>query len=534
MYLGRRSFLKSTALLSAMGVQARGGGDGCTDDATLRHVGLKKQLFFDDLLFEAAQDITREFHQPRRVPENPLIVRDKPWEHVLYFRTSSYRVLRDPKERRFKTWYTDEGFTNELILRGIGRPLYRRLYAFSEDGIHWIKPPLGIYRENGEDTNIYRGDLKTGGSDVGDVMLDPFEQDESKRFKSIEVQWPLDKKGEGNFFQGHFVASYSPDGIHWTPYGQLPSFGKLGDHLDDVEILNYDLDSRSYLLNTRHLYMQRAALSPRLPRASTRMNKRRIFQSESSDFIHWSEPRLILGIDDLDNVDDYLYGMAQYRLGDTWIGFLNVFHSVSDIIDVQLAYSLDGRCWKRVHQPWFTPGPPGSWDQIMVEIATTPLEMGDELWFYYGGNGYGHHDWYTDWYRNHLDIAEKDVTKVGFYLGLAKLRLDGFCSLNAGPVREGVLITRQIASSGNRLVMNAECGNGGYIEVEILNQADEVLPGFSRKAFDRFTGNKVSHQLSWQSRTQIPTEPFQVPAEPFRRLIFYMRNAKLYSIHFAA
>lgn len=541
MNIARRRFLKSAALLAASGIPQAAWGVASidaaadADDATLWHVGLKKQLFFDDLLIDSAENITREFHQPRRYPENPLIVKDKPWEHVLLFRTSSYRVLRDPKDKLFKTWYTDEGFTSEIIRRGIGRPLYRRHYANSEDGLHWVKPPLGIYKENGLDTNIYRGDPQTGGSDVGDVVLDPFERDESKRFKSIEVEWPLDKSGEGDFFRGHFVISYSADGVHWKAYDELPSFGKLGAHMDDVEILNYDLDSRLYLLNTRHLYMQRPPRNPRLPPASTRTGKRRIFQCESSDLLHWGEPRLILGIDDEDNFDDYLYGMAQYRLGDTWIGFLNMFHSVPDFIDVQLAYSLDGRRWKRVHQPWFTPGPPGSWDQIMVEIATEPLEIGDELWIYYGGNGYGHHDWYMDWLRDRLNPPDgKDINKVGFFLGLAKLRLDGFCSLNAGPVREGILITRPLASSGTGIVMNAECRPGGYIEVEVLSQADEVLPGYSRKEFDRFTGDAVKHQLSWQSRIKIATEPFQIPAEPFRRLIFYMRNAKLYSLHFSA
>jgi hypothetical protein len=107
------------------------------------------------------------------------------------------------------------------------------------------------------------------------------------------------------------------------------------------------------------------------------------------------------------------------------------------------------------------------------------------------------------------------------------LRLDGYCSLNAGPVREGIVITRQLASPGTGIVMNAECGPGGYIEVEVFNQADEVLPGYSRKDFDRFTGNAVRQPLSWQGRTK-------VPAEPFRRLVFYMRNAKVYSLQFVA
>ena len=267
---------------------------------------------------------------------------------------------------------------------------------------------------------------------------------------------------------------------------------------------------------------------PSYPMNFAKLSKRRIFQCESRDFIHWSEPALLLAPDEEDNLDDYLYGMVQYRVGDTRVGLLDVLHSVADVLNVQLAYSLDGRCWKRVRKPWLTAGSAGSWDQVMVEIASDPLEVGDELWFYYGGSGFIHHDWYTFGIAEGLDVPEgRDISKGGFFLGLAKLRLDGFCSLNAGAVREGILITRPLASPGTGVVINAECGPGGYIDVEVFNQADQVLPGYSRKDFDRFKGNTVRQQLSWQSRTK-------VPEEPFRRLIFYMRNAKLYSLHFSA
>ena len=248
------------------------------------------------------------------------------------------------------------------------------------------------------------------------------------------------------------------------------------------------------------------------------------------DFIHWSEPQLILYPDDEDNLDDYLYGMQQHRItgGDTRVGFLNLLHSVPDVMNVQLSYSLDGRCWKRVHKPWLEVGPEGSWDQVMIELTNEPIEMGDEMWLYYGASGFGHHDWYINGFLEGLDVPEvKDVTNVGFFLGLAKLRLDGFCSLNAGAVREGVFITRQLDSPGTEVVVNAECGPGGYINVEVMNQADEVVTGYSRKQFDRFTGDAVKHRLSWQSQSKIP------PAD-YRRLIFYMRNAKLYSLSFSA
>jgi hypothetical protein len=508
------------------------------DDATLLNVGLKKQLFFDNLLVESVQDVTREFHQPRKSAENPLLVKDRPWEHIIYARTSSDRVLRDPKDNLFKAWYTDWWLTNEQVLNGLSWPLCRNEYAYSEDGIHWIKPKLGIFKVNGEDTNIYWGDPKTGTVNVRDVMLDPFEKDESKRFKSIYLQAPIDNTGEGHFEKSHFYIAYSSDGIHWTNYDQTPSFGKLGSQLNDVVVLNYDLDSKIYILNTRHRDMGHVELNPRFPRTNSffgpfntadfaRNNKRRIFQTLSSDLIHWDEPRLILGPDEQDNLDDYMYGMSQYRIGDTWVGFLNMLHGVTDTMNVQLTYSLDGRNWRRIRTPWLTAGPAGSWDQWMAEFCIDPIVMGDELWFYYNGNGYGRHDWFSEWYREGVNVPEKDVNKVGYFLGLAKLRLDGFCSLNAGPVREGVLILRPLSTPGSGVVINAECAQNGYIEVEVMNEKDEVIPGYSRKDFDRFNGSSTKHQLSWRSQTNIP-------AAAFRRLVFYMHDAKLYSFNFSA
>ena len=545
MKLQRRDFLKMGALAAAMpkGL-AFGSGNTSTDDAafaddaTLLNVGVKKQLFFDNLLIESVQDVTREFHQPRKVAENPLLVKDKPWEHILYARTSSSRVIRDPKDNLFKAWYTDWWLTNEQVRGGLSWPLCRNEYAYSEDGYHWVKPKLGIFKENGEDTNIYAGDEKTGTINVRDVILDPFEKDESRRFKTIYLQAPIDRTGEGHFEKSHFYIASSSDGIHWKNFDETPTFGKLGSQLNDVVVLNYDLDSKLYILNTRHRRMYNVVFNPRLPQTNSffppynpgnfaLLNKRRIFQTESSDLIHWGEPRLLVGTDEQDNLDDNLYGMSQYRIGDTWIGFLNLLHGVSDMMDVQLTYSLDGRRWRRLRTPWLTTGPEGSWDGLMAEFCAEPIVMGDELWFYYNGNGYGRHDWFSEWYREGVDVPYKDVNKVGYFLGLAKLRLDGFCSLNAGPVRLGVLALRPLYSTGSGVVINAECGKDGFIEAEVMNEKDEVIPGYSRKDFDRFTGSSTKHQLSWRGHKDIPQSPF-------RRVIFYMRDAKLYSFNFSA
>ena len=55
---------------------------------------------------------------------------------------------------------------------------------------------------------------------------------------------------------------------------------------------------------------------PYYPMDWQRMNKRRVWQTESSDFIHWSEPYLALGAEDgLDDLDECLYGLCQLPVG---------------------------------------------------------------------------------------------------------------------------------------------------------------------------------------------------------------------------
>ena len=176
-------------------------------------------------------------------------------------------------------------------------------------------------------------------------------------------------------------AAYSADGLDWKPFDELPSFGKLGPHLDDVLTVTYDKDSRLYILSTRYPHMTRTALNPGNPMTSSffppyypldmaRENKGDGFSNgESADFIHWADRYLIMKPDEEDNLDDTLYGMVRYRIGDMWVGMVMVLHQVSDTMEAQLAFSRDGRHWRRIHKPWLAPSREEAWDTIMVECA---------------------------------------------------------------------------------------------------------------------------------------------------------------------
>jgi hypothetical protein len=161
----------------------------------------------------------------------------------------------------------------------------------------------------------------------------------------------------------------------------------------------------------------------------------------------------------------------------------------------------------------------------MVNISSPPVPVGDEHHVYYGGSS-GHHDWWIMGQKEGLDVPEAWDKHVGEYcLGLATFRRDGFVSLDAGAVREGLWVTHALRTNGRELVLNAVCGKDGYLRVEVTDADDNILEACTMQACDTFTGDDTRHRVTWKGQSRIPhTETL--------RLRFRMRNASLYSFGF--
>ena len=509
-------------------------------DTTSLHVHDEPQYFFDNGVIESLHHLTRTVHGPRRSDANPVIQSDQPWEHITYFTGNGSQVWRDAATGRFHCLYQSWRFDRARRAPGtslVGWPHshLRQCYACSEDGVNWRKPPMGIKEEDGRNTNIVFGSEQFGTCYSMSGVENPFEPDPARRFKAIFTH-----VAPGRSAADVKRAAYSADCIHWTACDQVPTFGKWGGRLGDCFQGAFDPVSRTYIAMTRHARMCNAPLT-RGPSAdlvmggpafdislgaANRRNRRRIFQMESSDFLHWSEPRAVLSPDpDIDNVDDCFYCMVPMWLGGQWLGFITVFHMVSNTFTVQLAHSRDGRTWRRVApgRTWLDHGPAGSWEQFMVSISSPPVVVDDQLWVYYGGSK-NHHDW---WLSDDLpDVAEaRSRDHVGYHLGLATMRKDGFVSLGANAVREGMLQTQPLGSEGDRLTINAACGPGGYVKVEVADQLGSILSGNALADCDAFTGDAVCHVMTWRG---VP-EAKRAHPMPYRILRFVMRNAELYS-----
>ena len=319
------------------------------------------------------------------------------------------------------------------------------------------------------------------------------------------------------------------------------SFGGLGPKLGDVLVLGVDEPRGQYVLNTRHPHAWNPLLNPKHPRTRAwslpyyphdpiRLNKRRVFRTVSSDFRNWSLLNQVLCTDDdEDNLDESFYGLRSFRVGDLEIGLVGTFQSVQNVVTPQLVFRRDRGSWRRVNkrQPILPLGAAGAWDQWMVVTPSEPIRVGDEHWLYYGGSN-SHHDWWITGLREGLDLPEvRDLGTVRQGIGLARMRVNGFVSLHAGSVREGLLITRPITVNGRHLQINAVCGDGGSLRVELSDENDDVLDRFSAEDFDSFPGDAVAHRCRWKGR-----DDFSKTGR--LKLRFWLRNADLYSFEWVS
>ncbi|NSW90736.1 MAG: hypothetical protein HPY74_08700 [Firmicutes bacterium] len=454
----------------------------------------REVIFIDDYLIEQKVNIQRTLHQPIKYVGNPIMRPVARWEghSVNLFGT----VLKD--EGIYKMWY-----------QGYGGTPYTGCYATSRDGIFWERPNLGLIEyEGSKDNNIFLIDI----SPVN-VMKDERETNPDRRYKAL-------------FWEQHnpsMSVAFSPDGINWSKYEGNPVIENTGDvHM----LAGWDESCGKYVVYSK----PRQASDGRRIRVVTRL--------ESEDFIHWSEPVYVLEPDEKDPPNLEFYGMPVFKYGDIYIGLPSVYHTYEEepnprmagTMNIQLAYSRDGYNWNRAcDRKVFIPnGPPGSVDSKMIYCARAPVDMEDELWFYYGGYlvDHGITEDINGKRPNDLKKQGGIIAQRGGYICLAKLRKSGFVSLDAGE-EEGYIVTKPFICKGDELFINADA-KGGYIAVSVLDEDGHhfgnYFTGYKRVECALFDGNSIHHRVTWRDKVSLT----ELKGKTIK-LKFYLKNAMLYS-----
>jgi len=411
-------------------------------------VGEARQLFLDDAVIASQQNLRREMHAVKKHPRNPLIIPDQPWEgrSVLLYGG----VISDAETDRFRMWYLAWG-------KHVKQPSFV-CYADSADGLKWEKPELGLidFRDSKQNNIVLPGWSQTS------VLFDPNDADPQRRYKAL-----LRYNGLRGFT--------SPDGLHWTDLGVLIEQGY------DGTTLHYDPLAQQWVAMVKIF----------------KDGKRARGYATSRDFLHWTDTYFMSSVDDRDAADDEMYAMAMFHYQTVYLGLLRMYHTQSDVVDIQLAVSRNGKRWERPSRKPFIPTGPneGDWDFGNNSVpATPPIRVGDELWFYYSGRS-----------TRHDEIPNDGA------IGLATLRADGFASMTAA--EEGTLTTKPLKLTGGKLFLNADASQGG-IRVELISDS-----GVHQSAPLRADG--VRQQVVWPDLAELPGEPAQ--------LRFHLKRAKLFS-----
>jgi hypothetical protein len=475
-------------------------------------IGTRKQLFIDDHVVDRIDGVERTLNQPAKYMGNPIMIPLYPWEGRLELYGT---VLREPSGE-FRMWYTGMGGMGVPPLSWSGpsvpawkamstgskaraksadpsNMLYSICYATSNDGVFWDRPPLGLVDYKGsKDNNMVIPDACPA-----NVIIDPRESNPDRLYKSLFFE-ARDPSGTPNMGDGVSVA-FSPDGLHWTKYEGNPVITRASDA---HTLLGWD--------DLHGLYVSYCR-----PSVHEGNMLRRIGRSVSRDFMDWTEPEDVLVPDDQDPEGMQFYSMPAFKYEEYYLGQIHAYRTdpeaphvrFAGFVDVQLAASRDGIAWQRLgdRKPFIPNGPPGSIDAAEIYVAMAPVVMGDELWFYYSP-GY----------------MEHGVTGRSGPICLAKLRLDGFVSVDAGD-EIGTLVTKPFLCGGGRLSINAAAG-GGMVGLAVLDESGIQYPGFSRQECALFDGDSIGHNMTWREHLSLDElEGRSV------RLKFYLKNAKLYA-----
>ena len=107
-----------------------------------------KELFIDDHIVEAIDNLARKLHQPHKFRHNVVLRAEHRWENsgVMLWTTPAWV----PEESIFKTLYYEMAASGDKTVKldVTGAPIGGRsfsCYATSEDGVNWEKPMLDLY-----------------------------------------------------------------------------------------------------------------------------------------------------------------------------------------------------------------------------------------------------------------------------------------------------------------------------------------------------------------------------------------------------
>ena len=439
----------------------------------------KSQLFLDETWIEQAQRLTRLWHKADIYPE-PLVRPDMPWEApgIVFYGT----VFRH--EGKWRMYYCVE--RSILCL------------AESINGLQWHKPVLGRVEFQGSKEN----NIVFIGINCPSIMHDPDDCDAP--FKMITL-------GTRELGTGGIRGLISKDGLEWTLLKE-PLISK--PPASDVQYLWFKKVQGKYIIvhKTAH---ERA--------------RRCVAIAESEDFRKFSDSRMILQSDLIDEADIEYHGMVGFPYSDMYLGLAERWVNAPGVmnhIELLLTWSYDLERWHRPasREPFI--GPTFPWNRAWNTCNSAgPILEGNQLWFYFCGKS-----------GSHFHVKAGPPRSSG--IGLATVTVDRFASISAS-FMEGQLVTRPMTWPGGDLMLNASTtrhfevypyDGGGTMTIDVWDESGKPIEDFSDSNRAIFEGNAPVRGLLDPATIRWPGDrSLNRLRGRSIKLVFTMRDSHLFS-----
>ena len=443
-------------------------------------VGTRVEMFVDERLIDPAhrRGISLELQTPVR--REVVLTTDKPWEGIF---SAYFTIFQDGP--RFRLYYRGSGPVGDNSERQY------TCYAESTDGIHFVRPNLGLHEFYGSKKN--------------NILLSGIE---SHNFAPFVDANPAAKPSERYKalagIASKLYAFGSPDGLHWKKLQDEPVMTK--GTFDSLNLAFWDTQAKCYRAYSR--YFDRGGYT----------GYRAIQHSRSNDFLHWEEPQ----------PNHYAAGvpMAHFYTNATfpcpgaphhYLAFPMRFvperkkdaqMKEPGVSDAVFMSSHDGQNWDRTHlESWLRPGTDQhNWTHRSNMPAWGIVQTEPEEFSMYVSEHYG-------WPDNRL----RRIT----------VRRHGFSSAHAG-ARGGEFTTQPLIFSGDKLVLNYATSAAGSIAVEVQDEIGKPLPGYTIADMKPLYGDELDAAISWNSKKGVSG----VAGKPVR-LHFVMSDADIFCLRTA-
>jgi len=391
-------------------------------------------------------------------------------------------------------------------------------YAESQDGLHWIKPNLGLVEYGGnKNNNLILTDPAPLGFVNLKVLADPDDPNPERRYKiSTHVYFR-----HNNTRLGTLAPFASADGLRWKLLTKAtPRNAELRREDLVLPAVHFEPCGGLYKWDGMYYVCGQNALNAPRP-----YHGRVARMYRSTDFVNWSHTSSIgfvrtaqhtlLGAGRSREGEQTHEGISVWNRGNVLLGLYGRWHGAEEwkdvTIDLGFVVSNDGVTFREPAHEWtfLKRGEDGAWDQGGLLQGQGFENIGDETFIYYGA-----------WDPRHWEDAP---ARGG--IGIATLPRDRFGDLvveDAGkgagdyqmPVIQSEFLTAAIptkAGTAARFYLNADgLGAEADLKIELLDDHGRPLPGFAGKEAAIVRQSGFHTPISWHGQETIAGLPDRI------------------------